>query len=553
MFNVGRERVCLEKNYNRYNRMKKLKYILSVLLSALMLCSFTYDTAVFNEVKAIIRNYYVDKLPESIYNKKSIDDLLKAVNDPYTKYMSQDKFKTFMDNINNKHIEIGINIDKYTNGVKVTGVTKGSPADTAGIKEGDIIVSANGEDITGLNFDTQMDFIKKAAGSQNGLTVMRGNDYIQIGLPQKQVQEAAVISKVLDDHIGYIAITTFSSSAASDFATDLNPFISNKKIDSLIIDLRYNGGGDVDQALDIAGYFIGAHIALITRDRSYGEMKRVGANHNVVNGKKIVLLVNGFTASASEILAAALKDYGKAYIAGTKTYGKGCIQSIFQLQNKDILKVTTQRFFSPKGNAINKVGISPDLKVEGSTDGLKAAELLLNNVKPVKSNSGYLKIRLKNYGDVYLNIKKSITKDNWGAYYRIVKEASAQNSVYIGTGKGWSKVNKNSSSEIADLFYQGYKMLPIITGIDVNSEFRVKYAAALQSDSLYNNIQLIEESSGYNVPISTKLEGSNTIVTTPLENLQKGSTYYLVTYPTLHTAQKKPVGYGVVSIIKTRK
>lgn len=536
-------------------KLLKLEFIKAIILPLvfiILFCSFTYDMNILSQVKEILQNNYVDKLPDTVYNKSSIGEILKAINDPYTQYFTLPKYIQFIDNINNKHIGIGIDVDKDPNGAKVTSVSKGSSADSAGIKEGDIIVSANGENMAGMSLDTQMEFIKKAVESKAGLKVQRGNDYIQIILSQSLIQEAVVASKIMDDHIGYIAINSFASNTISSFEAAVNPLIANEKIDSFIIDLRYNGGGYLEQAIDLTGYFIGVNTALITSDRTHGKIRYMSGNHGAAMDKRVIFLINGFSASASEIMAAAVKDYRKAYLVGTTTYGKGCIQNTFHLDNGDFLKVTVQKFYSPKGNAINRIGVSPDLKAEGNMDCLRTAELLLNNTRPVTNTSGYVKLRLKNYGDVYISINKAISKENWSAYGNVIREASDENSVMIGTGNSWKRLQRSSKSELADLYYPNYKILPVITDADIRSEFRVKFAQKLQSNSLFNNVQLIEEDTGYIVPISTKIEKETILVATPLEDLHKNTTYYLVTYPMLKTAANKPLSYGTVCIIKSR-
>ena len=222
--------------------------------------------------------------------------------------------------------------DEKTNRVKVLSPIKNSPAETAGLQPGDLIIAVNGKEYTGDEMTQMSNDIKGEEGTEVTLTILRNNENIEINVKREKIKVNPVESKVLENNIGYIAFTSFDETTAEDFKAKFEE-LQKQNIKSLIIDLRNNGGGLVDQAVDIAGYVLDKNsVVLYEVDKNGNEIDEKTTTDPIIN-MPIIILTNENTASASEILAGALKDYGKAKTVGIKTYGKGVIQEILSVKD----------------------------------------------------------------------------------------------------------------------------------------------------------------------------------------------------------------------------
>lgn len=249
------------------------------------------------------------------------------------------------------------------NKIQVLATIKGGSAEEAGIKAGDLILSVDGVNYSGEEMTEASKKIKGEEGSKVTLEILRDNQTLKFELTRKTVKVNQVEGKVLENNIGYIQFSSFDETTAEDFKAKYEE-LAKSGITSLIIDLRNNGGGIVDEALEIADYISNKDDVLLYEvDKNNNETVRKSKNNPIIN-IPVVILTNENTASASEILAGALKDLGKAKIVGTKTYGKGVIQQILQLSDGSGIKITIEEYQTPNRNKINKVGIEPDVKVE---------------------------------------------------------------------------------------------------------------------------------------------------------------------------------------------
>ena len=245
----------------------------------------------------------------------------------------------------------------------IKGYVADSPAEKAGILQGDLIIKVDGEGYTGDKMEEASNKIKGESGTKVKLEILRNGETKEFEITRKKVLISHITTKVIDNNIGYIAISDFDGGCADEFETKYQK-LKEKGINKLIIDIRSNGGGIVDEAIDILDLITDkGSTLLITKDKK-GNEDITKAKQNPIIKMPIVVLTNEYSASASEILAGALKDNEKATLVGRTTYGKGVIQELHQLTDGSGLKITTNEYFTPKRNSINKIGIEPDVEVD---------------------------------------------------------------------------------------------------------------------------------------------------------------------------------------------
>ena len=239
----------------------------------------------------------------------------------------------------------------------------GTPAEKAGIKAGDKIISVNGNEYTDKDLNNISNYIKGEEGTTVKLVIERDGENITFDIRREKINTNPITAEILDGNIGYIKIPSFDEGVAENFKSKYQE-LQERGANSLIIDLRNNGGGIVDESTKIADYILDKGQKIIsTQDKDKKEQITKSENEPIIK-TEIVILVNKNTASASEILACSLQDNEKAKIVGTKTYGKGVIQTVFSLSDGSGLKITTAEYYTPKGATIHKVGISPDIEIE---------------------------------------------------------------------------------------------------------------------------------------------------------------------------------------------
>jgi carboxyl-terminal processing protease len=306
--------------------------------------------------------------------------LFWGIGDPYSAYLTEQEYNDIMISTTGEYQGIGVTIAPDDNGlINVVSPIDGSPADKAGVKTGDKIISVGGKTYDGSSIDQAVAAMRGKPGTKVDLIVLRGENEMEFSITRANIVMQSVRSEVLDGNIGYIRISSFEEKTAEDFQSQLRD-MEVKRVKGLVIDLRDNGGGLVDSSVQIADMLLDEGVVTYTEDRK-GEKEYYKAKAGKTD-LPYVILVNGGTASASEILTAAVKDHKGGKIVGTNTYGKGIIQSIEQLTNGDAVKLTIMQYFSPNGSVIHKVGIKPDVEAEAlATDTTdkqleKAVELL---------------------------------------------------------------------------------------------------------------------------------------------------------------------------------
>lgn len=315
--------------------------------------------------KEIIDKYYLGDVDEEKLKEGAIKGYIEGLGDPYTEYISADEMEDYLSDTMGNFVGIGIYMVKNTEKgkIQVLAPIKGSPAEKAGIQAGDLILTVDGVDYSADEMTIASNKIKGEEGTTVTIEVLRGTETKKYELKREKVKVNQVEGKVLPNNIGYINFTSFDETTADDFKAKFEE-INKQGIKSLIIDLRNNGGGIVDQALQIADYVADKDSVLLYEvDKNNKETVKKAKTDPIIN-MPIIILTNENTASASEILAGALKDLGKAKTVGTTTYGKGVIQQILKLSDGSGLKVTIEEYQTPNRNKIHKIGIAPDEEVK---------------------------------------------------------------------------------------------------------------------------------------------------------------------------------------------
>ena len=315
--------------------------------------------------KEIIDKYYLGEVDEEKLKEGAIKGYIEGLGDPYTEYISANEMEDYLSDTMGNFVGIGIYMVKNTEKgkIQVLAPIKGSPAEKAGIQAGDLILTVDGVDYSADEMTIASNKIKGEEGTTVTIEVLRGTETKKYELKREKVKVNQVEGKVLSNNIGYINFTSFDETTADDFKAKFEE-LNKQGIKSLIIDLRNNGGGIVDQALQIADYVADKDSVLLYEvDKNNKETVKKAKTDPIIN-MPIIILTNENTASASEILAGALKDLGKAKTVGTTTYGKGVIQQILKLSDGSGLKVTIEEYQTPNRSKIHKIGIAPDEEVK---------------------------------------------------------------------------------------------------------------------------------------------------------------------------------------------
>lgn len=315
--------------------------------------------------KKFIQQHYLYDINDEQMEEAAIKGYFEGLGDQYSEYITKEEMQDYMADATGKYVGIGVYIanNTKTNQITILMPMKGSPAEEAGIKAGDIITKIDGTEYKGEQLNEASNKLKAEEGTKVKLEILREEQTLEIEVERKTIKVNHIEAKVLEDNIGYIQISTFDDGCYDEFVQKYDE-IKSQNIKSLIIDLRNNGGGIVEEATDIADMFTdkGATLLITTEKGNKEEITKAKKDKQI--DMKVVILVNENTASASEILTAAIKEnVENVNIVGTKTYGKGVIQSIFTLKDGSGIKLTTNEYYTPKRNSINKVGISPDYEV----------------------------------------------------------------------------------------------------------------------------------------------------------------------------------------------
>ena len=324
------------------------------------------DTYLSKIKKAIDKNFlWQDKIDEEKLKDGAIKGYVEGLGDKYTEYISKDEMKKFTENINGSFMGIGIYMiaDESSGKIIVHHPISDSPAYKAGIKAGDVIVSVDGVEYGYDELNTIADHIKGEAGTKVKLVIERDGKNIDFEIERAKIETNPITSKMLEKDIGYLNLPSFDKDVSKKLKEKIDD-LTAKGAKSLILDLRNNGGGMVDECEEITDLFLDKDKTIMTTKDKKGNVEKSVTKNKKTYDLPLVILVNENTASASEILTGALKDNNRTKVIGTKTYGKGVIQSVFNLSDGSGLKITTAEYFTPNGIEINKKGITPDIEVK---------------------------------------------------------------------------------------------------------------------------------------------------------------------------------------------
>lgn len=315
-------------------------------------------------LKSIIDDEYISEIEEDKLVEGAIKGYIEALGDEYTEYFTKEEMEDFKADTEGEYVGVGIYMLQNTNDntIVVLYPIEGSPAEEAGIQSGDIIKKVDDLECDAENFEIIATNIKGKEGTKVKIEIDRNGEILTFDIERRKIDLYPMKYEILENNIGYINIQAFDADCAKEFKNIYNE-LSKSKINSLIIDLRNNGGGMVEEALDIAEYILEEDdVILVTKDREENEKVEKSKKKPIIN-MPIVVLVNENSASASEILAGALKENNKATIVGQTTYGKGVIQELITLSDGSGIKVTIEEYYTPNKRKINKVGIQPDEEI----------------------------------------------------------------------------------------------------------------------------------------------------------------------------------------------
>jgi carboxyl-terminal processing protease len=344
----------------------------------------------FGEVLEKINEEYVDEINQSESMDSAINGLLQSL-DPYSAYMSPEIYNEMQTETSGEFGGLGIEVSMESGVVKVISPIDDTPASRAGIKAGDYIVKIEDVQVQGKSLSEAVDLMRGPVGSSIELTIRRRGEKKALNfiITREIIEIQSVKTDIIDKNIGYIRLTSFNENSSEQIENKIKNLEKNQNINSYILDLRNNPGGLLSQAIRISDFFLDNGEIVSTKSRQASENRKWFAKKgDLTNGKTLMVLINYGSASASEIVAGALKDHKRAIILGENSYGKGSVQSIIPLENKGAIRLTVAKYYLPSGKSISEVGVSPDIlineegeefRIKSETDNqLKYAIKLLN-------------------------------------------------------------------------------------------------------------------------------------------------------------------------------
>ena len=324
----------------------------------------------FSEVLNKIDKEYVESVNQSDAMDAAINGVLQSL-DPYSAYMSPEVFNDMQTETSGKFGGLGIEVGMEHGVVKVISPIDNSPASRVGVKAGDYIVKINDIQVQGKSLTEAVEIMRGPVGSDIKITVRRRGvkKAIIFKITREIIKIESVKSKYIDKSIGYLRLTSFNENSGDQIKDKIKEFNKKKDIKGYILDLRNNPGGLLSQAIKIADFFLENGEIVSTKSRKISENRRWFAKKgDLIKGKTLIVLINEGSASASEIVAGALKDHKRAILVGENSYGKGSVQSIIPLKNKGAIRLTISKYYLPSGKSISEVGVTPDIEIEESSD-----------------------------------------------------------------------------------------------------------------------------------------------------------------------------------------
>ncbi len=327
----------------------------------------------FGEVLEKINKEYVDEINQSESMDSAINGLLQSL-DPYSAYMSPKILEQMQTETSGEFGGLGIEVSMEAGVIKVISPIDDTPASKAGLKAGDYIVKINNIQVQGKSLAEAVDLMRGSVGSGIELTVRRRGEKkaLTFNIVREIIEIQSVKSEILENNIGYIRLTSFNENSSNQIKKQVEKLKKNESINAFILDLRNNPGGLLSQAITISDFFLDNGEIVSTKSRKKSENRKWFAKKgDITNGKTLLVMINYGSASASEIVAGALKDHKRAIIVGENSYGKGSVQSIIPLKNKGAIRLTVAKYYLPSGKSISEVGVRPDIEINEEGDDFK--------------------------------------------------------------------------------------------------------------------------------------------------------------------------------------
>ena len=323
----------------------------------------------FGEVLDKINKEYVDEVNQNEMMDSAINGVLQSL-DPYSSYMSPEMYESMQTETSGEFGGLGIEVSMEAGVVKVISPIDNSPAYKVGVKAGDYIVKINDVQVQGKSLNEAVELMRGPVNSDIEITVRRpGTKKSLIFKITREIIKIQSVKTKLIENVGYIRLTAFNENSSDQIKKKIKEFKKNKKVTKYILDLRNNPGGLLSQAIRISDFFLDDGEIVSTKSRKTFENRKWFAKKgDIISGNTLVVLINYGSASASEIVAGALKDHKRAILIGENTYGKGSVQSIIPMKNKGAIRLTVSKYYLPSGDSISEVGVSPDIEVAESND-----------------------------------------------------------------------------------------------------------------------------------------------------------------------------------------
>ena len=360
--------------------MKIIKYYSIIFLSFFYLISANSSEVdiykkidLFGEVLEKINREYIDEINQSESMDSAINGLLQSL-DPYSSYMSPEILEEMQTETSGEFGGLGIEVSMEAGVVKVISPIDDTPASKAGLKAGDYIVKINDTQVQGKSLSEAVDLMRGPVGSSIELTVRRRGEKkaLTFNITREIIEIQSVKSELIEENIGYIRLTSFNENSSDQIEKQIKKLKKNKNLNSFILDLRNNPGGLLNQAIRISDFFLENGEIVSTKSRKKSDNRKWFAKKgDITDGKTLLVLINYGSASASEIVAGALKDHKRAIVVGENSYGKGSVQSIIPLKNRGAIRLTVAKYYLPSGKSISEVGVRPDIEVNEEGDDFK--------------------------------------------------------------------------------------------------------------------------------------------------------------------------------------
>lgn len=402
----------------------------------------------------LLESFYIDTIPQSVLEQPTIDEMLDALGDPYTEYFTPQEYQAFLGSMSDTAVVgIGVSYTANEEGLPlIQTVPENSPAAKGGLRPGDVLTAVDGKTLSGMEWSEIALLTKGEEGTTVSITYRRDGKEHTVTLTRALVVFPATTSELIDGHIGYISCTTFGEETAGHVQEALETYGS--QADVWIMDLRGNGGGLITAAQDTAGLFTGPGPIAYLRDNS-GQYSIYSYRGDYATSAKLIVLVDSHSASASELFASAIRDCGAGIVLGTRTYGKGVAQSVFDqnifptyFADGDALKVTSARFFSHNGNTTDQIGVIPDLLL--SPEDTADAAYLLSGADPSGDTSGVLRVDLGSGTSWpwYIDLESASSPEYKAAFQALLDSIPDNKNLWLGTGgaAGWQRT---SAAEVA--------------------------------------------------------------------------------------------------------